>query len=237
MRIALWNTEWAKPHTPRGTIIRNLILDADPDLICLTEAVPGMLPDGGHWIGPGDEAPYPRKDDGLKALLWSRWPWDDVANVLPDGTTGRFVEGTTGPEGALVRVTGVCIPWHDSHVHTGRKDRERWEDHVTYVRALRHHHGQIPPNKPRIVLGDYNQFLPNSWVPQSVYEELDAYLRGHDLQVITEGHKDPKLIDHVAVSRGVSGRIDRIWPKEWKGTRLSDHVGILIEVNLTSEPT
>jgi len=50
-------------------VIRQEISDFDPDLVCLTEAGPEMLPTGGYALNPGDEAPYPRNDDGQKVLL------------------------------------------------------------------------------------------------------------------------------------------------------------------------
>jgi len=51
-------------------------------------------------------------------VLTSNEPWNDVVTEGPDGMPpGRFVTGVTHG----VRVVGVCIPWADAHVSTGRK--------------------------------------------------------------------------------------------------------------------
>ena len=189
-----------------------------------------MLPAGGYVLQPGDEAPYRRKDGGQKVLLWSKWPWTESVCVLPRGTTGRFVEGVTGPVADGYRVTGVCIPWHDSHVRTGGADRERWEDHLTYIAALDDRKPIGADDLPEILLGDYNQRLPRNWQPSRVHDALQAVV-GH-YNVITEGWEEPKeaFIDHIALRGGLVGRVTRVWPKEVGGLRLSDHVGIAAEI-------
>jgi endonuclease/exonuclease/phosphatase family metal-dependent hydrolase len=228
LTVLVWNTEWASPNSRsgRGEIIRREILAVDPDIICLMEAVPELLPDHGHVIQPTDPAPYPRSDGGQKVLLWSRWPWEHAVGELPGGTTGRFVEGVTGPAGSPVRFTGVCIPWHDSHVHSGRKDRARWEDHLAYIRALGERTIAGPANLPEVVLGDYNQRLPRYWQPEPVFEALMAHLDGW--QVPTAGWETPAdaLIDHLAVRGGASAQLEQVWPTHLDGVRLSDHVGL-----------
>ena len=203
---------------------------SDPDLVCLTEAMPDMLPPGGHALQPTDPPPYPRKDDGQKVLLWSKWPWLDSTGVLPGGTTGRFVEGITGPLGGPIRVVGVCIPWHDSHVRTGNADRSRWEDHLAYIGALGRRRHVRTEDLPEILIGDYNQRLPRHGQPVHVHDALCAVLSAHE--VITSGWDDPKkaFIDHIALRGNLAGRTTRIWPKEMNGLKLSDHVGIAAEI-------
>ena len=213
-------------------MIRREITGADPDLVCLTEAVPDMLPEGGYPLVPGDEAPYLRDDGGQKVLLWSRWPWTESACTLPGGGTGRFAEGVTAAGDGAVRVVGVCIPWHDSHVRTGRADRERWEDHLAYIAALAARERVGADDLPEILLGDYNQRLPRYWQPQHVRDALQGVVDQHD--VITAGWDDPKnaLIDHIALKGSIGGHVTRVWPKELDGLRLSDHVGIAADIEL-----
>ncbi len=230
MRLVLWNTEWAKPGTLRGDIIRREILASQADVICLTEAVPETLPEHGYALLPGDAPPYPRKDNGQKVLLWSRWPWSDVNDGMPGAPSGRFVEGTTGPAERRVRVTGVCVPWRDSHVRTGRRDRRPWEDHLAYLSALRERVRSRPEDLPEILLGDFNQRIPRLHQPLFVYEALAGVVEGYEL--VTAGWSDPQdaMIDHVAVRGGVTGKALRTWSKRAEGVRLSDHAGILLQV-------
>jgi len=232
--VVVWNTEWASPksRSGRGEIIRREILSVDPDIVCLTEAVPALLPDGGYTLEPEDPAPYTRGDGGQKVLLWSRWPWEHSVGTLPSGTTGRFVEGVTGPEGSPIRFTGVCIPWHESQVRTGNKNRERWEDHLAYIHALGPREIAGPSDIPEVMLGDYNQRIPRYWQRTDVFEALMDYLEGWD--VITSGWEKPVdgLIDHVALRGGVDGTLEHIWPTHLDEVRLSDHVGLHVSLRV-----
>jgi len=45
-----------------------------------------------------------------------------------------YVSGVAGG----VRYIGACIPWHDAHVATGRRDASRWNEHRAYLAALKH---------------------------------------------------------------------------------------------------
>jgi hypothetical protein len=36
-----------------------------------------------------------------------------------------------------IRFVGVCIPWRDAHVRTGRRDRAPWEDHLRFLEQAR----------------------------------------------------------------------------------------------------
>lgn len=230
LRIALWNTEWASLRSKRGHVIRELIIAEAPDLVCLTEAAPDLVPDGGHLLTPSDEPRYRGCKNGEKVLLWSRWPWSRSKITLPGAAGGRFVEGRTGPQGDL-RVTGVCIPWHDSRTRYGEVRRKRWDDHLEYIDALQEHEARAADG-PSVLLGDYNQRAPRRRQPHRVFERLNRFLQGRAL--ITAGWEDPTdaLIDHVALSGGLTGSVTRIWPKVHDGLRLSDHVGVLAEVAL-----
>jgi endonuclease/exonuclease/phosphatase family metal-dependent hydrolase len=239
LRVVVWNTEWASPESRsgRGHIIRREILSVDPDIVCLTEAVPALLPDHGHVIEPADPAPYTRGDGGQKVLLWSRWPWQHVTGELPKGTTGRFVEGVTGPPDTSIRFTGVCIPWHDSQVRTGRKNRERWEDHIDFIHALGPRSIAGPTDIPEVMLGDYNQRIPKGWQPIRAFEALMEHLEGWD--VPTAGEREPggALIDHMALRGGLAGELEHIWPTHLEDTRLSDHVGLKLRLTAPARMT
>jgi hypothetical protein len=158
-RLCVWNVMWAKAGTERGEAVRSRLGEAGFDVICLTEGAVGgnrrsdcgsprlkpggiqgsfgLLPEGGYWIDSDPDYGYRIIEGRRKVLLWSRRPWREVDRVGDSGMPGgRFVSGLTETPVGDVRVVGVCIPWDWAHVKTGRKDRERWEDHLRYLEGL-----------------------------------------------------------------------------------------------------
>lgn len=77
MRCVIWNTAWAVPHNERGQLLQGKIQRRKPDVICLTEAKAGLLPENGHLIESGPDYGYPLKEGRRKVLLWSSLPWEE----------------------------------------------------------------------------------------------------------------------------------------------------------------
>jgi endonuclease/exonuclease/phosphatase family metal-dependent hydrolase len=221
-----WNLEWARPNTRRGELIRGGINEVDPEVVCYTEVKRDFVPEG-HRIEADSDYGYAHNGTRRKVILWSKHPWEHV-DVVGDPAlpTGRFASGVSGG----VRFVGVCIPWRDAHVTSGRKDRARWADHIVYCeglgRALRRY---AESNVPICVLGDYNQRIPRFRQPPRVAEALSAAFPP-GFRIATEGMTDADgygLIDHFAVSPGSGILITKIIPRITEdGTRLSDHVGV-----------
>ncbi len=149
-----------------------------------------------------------------------------ISSAAATMPTGRFASGVSGG----VRFVGVCIPWRDAHVTSGRKDRARWEDHILYCEGL----GRVlqrcaKSNVPICVLGDYNQRIPRFKQPPRVAEALSAAFPP-GFRIGTDGMTDADgygLIDHFAVSPGQCISITKIISRITEdGTRLTDHVGI-----------
>jgi exonuclease III len=94
--VVLWNIAWRRLAVSAGRLIRNIIEQHDPDVVCLAEAHTDFLPEE-HLIQSRADYGYPLKEGRRKVLLWSRHPWtlvDDLGEErLPPG---RFVTGTTG---------------------------------------------------------------------------------------------------------------------------------------------
>ena len=84
------------------------------------------------------------------------------------------------------------------------------------------------------MLGDYNQRIPRVKQPVEVAETLAACFPS-DFSICTAGMNDLKgkpLIDHCAVSSGLSARVKEILPKETPdGYKASDHAGVVLELN------
>ena len=105
-------------------------------------------------------------------LLWSKRPWSVVdpagSEALP---SGRLVAGITQTDLGPLTVVGVCIPWRDAHVRTGRKDRDPWQDHESWLSGFE----TLPYRRATertVVLGDFNQRIPGRSQPKRVYEAL-----------------------------------------------------------------
>lgn len=207
-------------------MIRERIAEIDPDVVCYTEVVRAIVPEG-YRIEADPDYGYPNDGTRRKVLLWSKLPWADASLAAGTGMpSGRFASGITGG----IRFVGVCIPWRDAHVRTGRRDRGPWEDHLSYCREL----GRIftafeNDDTPTCVLGDYNQRIPCRSQPVEVARALDesfplSYQIASRGMVDAEGHH---LIDHLAASPGLGIEITAIVSRfSSDGTRLSDHVGI-----------
>lgn len=227
MKCLLWNVEWAPRNSRRGDLIRQEIQASAADVICLTETERDFI-SSGHLIEADRDYGYSHSGGRRKVVLWSRQPWSEV-DVAGDETmpSGRFISGITGG----IRFVGVCIPWKDAHVRTGRRDREPWQDHIAYCRSLtRIVHQYAGDGIPICVLGDFNQRIPRVSQPPEVFAALMNSIPA-GFTVATAGVEDAeahRLIDHIATTADLSVMIDRLLPRITDdGTRLTDHTGIL----------
>jgi len=144
---------------------------------------------------------------------------------LPEG---RFIAATVQHPVGDIRIYGVCIPWKDAHVRTGRKDRTPWEDHNTYLDGLQQIMQQA--GSPSVVAGDFNQRIPRVSQPISVAEKLSQCIGG--LQVCTALPLEKPLIDHIAISNHFSFSNVEIIPDRDEHGKLSDHRGVSAEIAL-----
>lgn len=230
--VLLWNLEWAARTGPRAERLREVIAGVNADVLCLTETLRGFALEGLHTLESGPDYGYPN-DSGerRKVVLASRSPWTETDTIGdPKMPTGRFVTGIS----AGIRWIGICIPWRDAHVRTGRKDRRRWEDHLLFLDGLKRVIARYAQeDTPMCVLGDFNQRFPKKQQPQSVYSAaVDAI--GRDLNIVTHGMVDSEgkyLIDHAAVSNLLASELISVIEKRTKnGHRLSDHAGVVLRI-------
>lgn len=230
VRIVAWNAQWASAGGRCGDAVRRVLTVADADVIALTEAAAGLLPDGGHVLDGGPDWGYAVPDElRRKVLLWSRRPWfaiDEVGDTsMP---SGRFVSATTETRLGHVRVVGVCVPWSRAHVSTGRRDRSPWEDHLRFLGGL----AVLldgSTEAPMIVAGDFNQRIPRTSQPVHVADALGRALAGFD--VVTSGEiGGVRLIDHVAL-RGLR-RVGEpvVIERRIDGGEVSDHDGVIVDL-------
>ena len=228
IRVATWNVEWATPETKAGKRIQQIIKQIDADIFVLTEGCKELMPEG-FVLDGGTDWGYESEDKRRrKVLLWSRYPLVESSQgelfQLPEG---RFIAATVQHPVGDIRIYGVCIPWKDAHVRTGRKDRTPWEDHSTYLEGLQQLIQQV--DSPLVVAGDFNQRIPRVSQPLSVSEKLSQCMDG--LQVCTALPLDKPLIDHIAVSNHFSFSNVEIIPDRDEHGKLSDHRGPIVDIS------
>ena len=245
VRIGTWNTEWANPDAKPGTItskrakvIKDKLTATNCHILCVTEGCAGILPAGGHVIDAGAYWGYKVEKRRRKVLLWSKRPWTPHAHALglDELHQGRFVAGTTETvSGEHLTVIGVCIPWRDSLVKPCKL--LPWDDHERWLAGFGKVRYRFPYSRT-VVLGDFNQRMPNrritkgKYVPKRIH---DALLRAFDgFQFATEG-KFPgcrRAIDHIAHTPDLSGNCIKVWPECVKvDDALLEKLGLLQEIN------
>jgi hypothetical protein len=236
VRVATFNCQWRKSGSIAANIIRERIFESSPDIVCVTEAYADFFGTIGHVIEANADYGYPITDGRRKVMLWSRQPWTEVDTIGdPVMPSGRFLGGVTTTPAGDVTCIGVCIPWKDAHVLDGRCDRNRWQDHLSYLDGLA---GVLASSADRLVLmGDFNQRVPRKYQPQAVFDRLGESVLAR-LAIATAGVIESvgaQAIDHICHSHDwhaadVIG-LSNIGPD---GKELSDHFGI--RVRLTPLP-
>jgi endonuclease/exonuclease/phosphatase family metal-dependent hydrolase len=238
LSVTLQNVQWAAPQSRRGLVFSRRFREQSSDVICLTEGYACLLPETGYVIDSADDYGYRLTPGRRKVLLWSRAPWRDVDSVgSPSLPTGRFVAGTTDTSLGPVRFIGVCIPWRDAHVRSGRRDRQPWEDHLTFLRHLPSVLAGCDRSLPLVLLGDFNQRVPRGRQPQAAFSALTAML-DCGFRLITAGEiagAPWPSIDHIAVPKDfVAAEIECLNNCDESGATMSDHFGLRVVLKVTS---
>ena len=227
MKIVIWNIEWAKPNSKREKIIKEIIENINPDIICITEGYLESWQNFEHVISSHEDYGYKIHEGRRKVILISKTPWtntDEIGNInMPNG---RFVSGNT----QNIDILGVCIPWKDAHVRTGRKDKEAWEDHISYLEGLQQLLSNI--TSKTLVMGDFNQRVPKKYSRKDVFDlmlktfENFRFETKNNIQPIDKqsiDHLCTKNIEKVSSITSIDNFQDDV--------RLSDHFGLIIEID------
>lgn len=219
MKIVVCNTEWASGQKQK--ILNDIIFDFNPDIVSATEVKKDFFLKEGNIIFSESDYGY-KTIDRYKVSLWSKTPWLKHENTLQNAPSGRFLSAFTEYSGTLLNITGVCIPWKSAHVSTGNKNRKIWEDHISYIDALKAYL-EKQDTKYQIVCGDMNQRIPMVKHPESVYKKLVQMLENYN--VITKGiisGINDVVIDHIAVKGFSSDELYGI-SRFQNGIELTDH--------------
>lgn len=229
VRIGTWNFAWAVADSERGTRVAAALKAIACDIVCVTEGCADILPADGHTVDAGPALGCGLKEAQRDVLLWSRQPWAAVdigiSDVLP---TGRLVTGITLTALGPLTVVGVCIPWRDANVRSGRKDRSQWQEHEAWLagfESLPYRHAK----RRTVALGDFNQQVPRRSQPKEVHAALLHAFEGFSFA--TEGDLEGAssgALDHIAHTPDMApvGGIG-MWPrKDPQDRRLSDRFGV-----------
>ena len=228
VRIGTWNVDWAGPDDDRGIRVAAALRKPECDILCVSEGCADILPAGGHTVDAGPDWGYGREEARRKVLVWSRQPWSAVdlggSGALPGG---RLVAGITQTALGLLTVVGVCIPWRDEHVRSGRRDRSRWQEHEAWLagfESLPYRHAK----RRTVVLGDFGRQIPRRSQPAGVHAALLSAFDGFGFA--TAGALDGapgRSTGHIAHTPDLvpAGDIG-LWSREDRhGNRLSRHFG------------
>lgn len=230
LTVVTWNVEWAPPR--KREAIRQRLLALDADVIVLTEGDRGVLPDGGHWIDGGSDWGYTTPDAARrKVILWSRHPLRNPnfgVNTDVWAGQGRFTSAGIETTRGEIRIFGVCIPWRDAHVRSGRRGADPWSEHRAYLDGLTARLNIARRAGSTCILGDFNQRIPRRRTPGPVYDALMEWLTG--FTVLTSGEisgLDEQPVDHIATTGDLTATdvrgIDRHEDGVGVGRELSDH--------------
>jgi endonuclease/exonuclease/phosphatase family metal-dependent hydrolase len=223
--VATWNTKWATERTDRGQRIASIIKAADADIVVLTEGTRKLFPANGFVVDAGADWGYDSPPHRRKVIIWSRFPLTPVAVPNDGAARGRLAAATAVTPDGPVRIVGVCIPWKDAHVHTGRVDTRPWAEHLEYLDQLAQVLSALDGDIPTVVAGDFNQRIPRVRQPRPVAEKLGDVFRYWTIHTTGPMPNGPH-IDHIATNRGLS--IERVydWPASDHTGTLSDHAGV-----------
>ncbi|BBY28146.1 endonuclease/exonuclease/phosphatase family protein [Mycolicibacterium sediminis] len=237
--VATWNTEWRTPASGAGPRIAATLAAPGFDFIVVTEGVRELLPEQGYTVDAGADWGYPLKPSRRKVIVWSRYPLTEDFVGVEGATLGRLAVATAIGEDGPIRIIGVCIPWRDAHVHTGRGNAHSWSEHLDYLDHLERILPALGNDIPTVIAGDFNQRIPRKGQPQTVADRLREVLADWTIHTCGELPNGPH-IDHIATNQHIGLQAVSDWSASDHLGRLSDHAGVacrLVSVGCPRQPT
>jgi endonuclease/exonuclease/phosphatase family metal-dependent hydrolase len=248
MKIGNWNLERVLPSQRRCSAIQAQLLKIDADIWILTETHELVGPGAGYSSVMSGEPDRESEPGEHWAGIWSRHPISHLPSSVSDTArcTAAHIEH---PDIGPIVVYAMVLPWGGSQwggfkSAGGEAFAEALNTYVGDWRNLR----AAFPDALHVVAGDFNQDL----APYHYYgskrqrELLEAALAAPDISMtaLTAEANDPvewdrekryACIDHICVSEARGLRVGETikWPESGKADpRLSDHVGVAVELSL-----
>ena len=233
--VATWNTQWARRGSGRGSRIAARLEAAATDVAVVTEGERELLPVQGWTVDAGGDWGYGPQSSRRKVVVWSRFPLS-VDFVGDRGATkGRLVVTTASTPLGPLRIVGVCIPWRDAHVSTGRGDAQPWSEHMHYLDQLADFLPGLSQDRPTVIAGDFNQRVPRVRQPIRVADRLQDVLAEWSIHTAGPLPNGPH-IDHIATNPRLVCESVHDWPAADRLGRLSDHAGVVCRLSATEAP-
>lgn len=226
--VSTWNTEWRTPQSEAGRRIRSILDATRSDIIVVTEGVRDLLPQHGYIVDAGPDWGYSIESARRKVIVWSRHPLTLELAGEQGATRGRLAIATVAAPSGPVRVIGVCIPWKDSHVRSGRSDAQPWSEHLDFLERLEQILPAYDDGLPTVIAGDFNQRIPRGRQPVRVADRLNDVLADWTIHTAGKLPNGPH-IDHIASDRRLVLKSVRDWANSDEFGRLSDHAGVVCE--------
>ncbi|MCV7281688.1 endonuclease/exonuclease/phosphatase family protein [Mycolicibacterium flavescens] len=234
--VATWNTAWRTPSSGPGRRIASILEATGADVIVVTEAVSELLPADGYTVDAGPYWGYSQEPARRKVIVWSRHPLTPEHTGEAGATRGRLVAATAAFPHGPVRIVGVCVPWPDAHVRTGRGDAQRWSEHLDYLDRFERWLPTVDDGTPTIIAGDFNQRVPRKRQPIHVATRLAEALTGWTIHTAGALPNGPH-IDHIATDHRLVLRWVDDWPSSDQCGRLSDHAGVVCRLSYSGPST
>jgi len=240
MRIGTWNLERpALRGVEKNTLRANVLRKQRADLWVLTESSTAIALDGYSVVATEGDSTYHHPGEHYASVL-TTWPvarshktWDKHLSLCVE------VRSPVGP--ALVYATIITY----ANDRGPDKKSKRWVEHRKAIRAQGEEwvrRRRQFPNHLFVLAGDFNQSRDGSgW-----YEDAESvallsnYLEAANLRCLTDGNLNQRFdlgrssVDHICV--GARARVKRstiyAWPGTVNGRRLSDHNGVLVQIDI-----
>lgn len=223
--VATWNTEWRNPQSESGRRISAILRATESDIIVVTEGVRDLLPEDGYAADAGPDWGYSLESSRRKVIVWSRYPLTLDFIGTEGATRGRLAAATAETSAGPIRILGVCIPWRDAHVSTGRRDASPWSEHLDYLDRFKGLLAELDAGVPTVIAGDFNQRIPRGRQPIAVAARLHEVFTGWTIHTTGALPHGPH-IDHVATSGQLVLESVSDWAASDPLGRLSDHAGV-----------
>ncbi|MEY4875575.1 MAG: hypothetical protein RL708_724 [Bacteroidota bacterium] len=224
MKIATWNVERLIKNKNQSVLDCLKIVDAD--ILILTETSSVINPKNNYSAMAADELindanvekGYYKAGEN-RTTIWSKFPFTTQLKTY-DNFTAVCNEIQT-PLGKLI-VYGTVIGIHGNRRESFKVDLEKqMTDWKTICEK-----GSI------CIAGDFNiSFSDNYYFTNEGREKLNSFFSQNELINTTE--KIPQNIDHIVISKSfLENKNYKVLPTWNDDKKLSDHIGVCIEINL-----